>query len=164
MSEFWQWIGNSLVLGIGATLVCDIWGQFVRLVTGIAPLDWRLVGRWIGHMPRAFTHDNIGKAQPVRAETALGWSAHYLTGIALAAAMLGIYGNDWVAAPRLSEALAFGLATVLLPFFVMQPALGAGIAAARTPRPMRARLLSVLTHGAFGVGLWCSAVLANFFQ
>ncbi|WP_160151839.1 DUF2938 domain-containing protein [Microbulbifer sp. ALW1] len=161
MSEFWSWIGYSLVLGVGATLVCDLWGQLVRLVTGIPPLDWRLVGRWLGHMPGQFRHDGIGRARPVRGEALLGWTAHYLTGVLLAAALLGLFGIDWVAEPRFLSALGFGLATVLLPFLIMQPALGAGIAARRTPQPMRARLLSLCTHGAFGVGLWCSAILLN---
>ena len=161
MSGIWQWLAYSLVLGVGATLICDLWGQLVRLATGIAPLDWRLVGRWIGHMPDQFRHDGIGKAPPVRGEAVLGWTAHYLTGVLLAAALLGIFGIDWVETPRFFDALGFGLATVLLPFFIMQPALGAGIAARRTPQPRRARFLSLCTHGAFGVGLWFSAVLVN---
>nr|WP_277610995.1 DUF2938 domain-containing protein [Microbulbifer celer] len=150
-------MGYSLVLGVGATVICDLWGQLVRAVSGIEPLDWRVVGRWLGHMPGQFSHDNIRQAKPVRGESILGWTFHYLTGVALAAAMLGLYGLDWVAHPGFLEALGFGVATVVLPFFIMQPALGAGIAASRTPQPMRARLLSLCTHGAFGVGLWLSA-------
>ena len=157
MTEFWPWIGYSLVLGVGATAISDLWGQLVRLGSGIAPLDWRVVGRWLGHMPRQFRHDNIRAVTPVQGEKILGWTAHYLTGVVLAAAMLVIYGLDWLARPELLDALGFGLATVVLPFFIMQPALGAGVAASRTPQPMRARLLSLCTHGAFGLGLWLSA-------
>ncbi|WP_105102632.1 DUF2938 domain-containing protein [Microbulbifer pacificus] len=162
MNEFWPWLGDSLVLGIGATLICDLWGQLVRLVTGIPPLDWRLVGRWIGYMPRRFVHDSIGVVQPIRGEKVLGWSVHYLTGVVLAAAMLGLFGVAWLEKPNLLQALGFGLITVVLPFFIMQPALGAGVAASRTPRPTRARLLSLCTHGAFGLGLWASAIVINF--
>lgn len=161
MSESWQWLGYSLVLGAGATLLSDLWGQLVRLLTGIAPLDWRLVGRWLGHMPEQFHHDNIGKASPVTGEAILGWTAHYLIGVMLAATLLVICGVDWVKTPQVLDALGFGLATVVLPFFIMQPALGAGIAARHTPHPMRARFLSLCTHGAFGMGLWCSAQLLN---
>lgn len=157
MSEIWQWAGYSLVLGVGATFISDIWGQLLRLASGIEPLDWRVVGRWLGHMPRQFKHDNIRQTPPVKGEKIMGWTAHYLTGVLLAAVMLGIYGVDWVANPQLLGALGFGLATVVLPFFIMQPALGAGIAARRTPQPMRARLLSLCTHGFFGLGLWLSA-------
>lgn len=161
MNEFWQWIGFSVVLGVGATFLGDVWGQLVRIATGIAPLDWRLVGCWLGHMPHRFFHDNIGTAPPIPGEKVLGWSAHYATGIFLAAAMLGLFGLDWLASPDALWALAFGLATVALPFFILQPALGAGVAAQRTPNPSRARVMSVLTHCAFGLDLWVCAAIVN---
>jgi hypothetical protein len=44
-----------------------------------------------------------------------------------------------------------------MPFFVMQPAMGAGIAASRTPTPWRNRLRSLATHAVFGCGLYLSA-------
>ena len=62
-------------------------------------------------------------------------------------------------APRLLPALLFGLTTVVFPFFVMQPALGAGIAASRTPSPWRARMHSLVMHAVFGLGLYASAML-----
>jgi len=54
-------------------------------------------------------------------------------------------------------ALAVGIGTVAAPFFLMQPGMGAGIAASRTPRPNAARLQSLLTHAVFGLGLYVSA-------
>lgn len=61
--------------------------------------------------------------------------------------------------PRLDIALAFGAVTVLAPFLVLQPAMGAGLAARRTPRPGIARLKSLLAHLSFGAGLWVAAIL-----
>ncbi|WP_127350177.1 DUF2938 family protein, partial [Enterobacter ludwigii] len=44
-----------------------------------------------------------------------------------------------------------------------QPAFGFGIAASRTPHPWLSRLLSLLTHIVFGIGLYgVAAVLASF--
>ncbi|MEW6332336.1 MAG: DUF2938 family protein, partial [Pseudomonadota bacterium] len=40
------------------------------------------------------------------------------------------------------------------PFLVMQPGMGAGIAARRTPRPAAARVQSLVTHAIFGLGLY----------
>ena len=40
------------------------------------------------------------------------------------------------------------------PFLIMQPGMGAGIAASRTPRPAAARMQSLVTHGVFGLGLY----------
>ena len=53
----------------------------------------------------------------------------------------------------------FGLATVVFPWGVMQPAMGAGWAASRTPHPWRARLHSLVLHAVFGLGLYASALL-----
>ncbi|WP_264346966.1 DUF2938 domain-containing protein [Rheinheimera sp. MM224] len=41
----------------------------------------------------------------------------------------------------------------------MQPALGSGIAASKTPSPAKARLKSLLTHSVFGLGLYLSGLL-----
>jgi len=46
---------------------------------------------------------------------------------------------------------------VLVPFFVMQPSFGFGIAASRTPNPTQARLRSLMAHTVFGVGLYVCA-------
>jgi hypothetical protein len=40
----------------------------------------------------------------------------------------------------------------------MQPAMGAGLAARRTPRPQAARLHSLAMHVVFGLGLYASAL------
>ncbi|HEU4781614.1 MAG TPA: DUF2938 family protein, partial [Steroidobacteraceae bacterium] len=54
-----------------------------------------------------------------------------------------------------------GVGTVLAPFFIMQPAMGVGIAARRTPRPGAARIQSLVTHVVFGLGLYITANLAR---
>jgi Protein of unknown function (DUF2938) len=55
---------------------------------------------------------------------------------------------------------------VAAPFLLMQPGMGAGIAASRTPRPAAARLHSLVTHGIFGLGLyaagWATSLLDAF--
>jgi hypothetical protein len=52
-----------------------------------------------------------------------------------------------------------GTVTVVMPFFVMQPAMGAGVAASRTPTPWINRLRSLLTHAIFGLGMYLAALL-----
>lgn len=145
-------------IGIGATLLMDGWSILRKRLLGMPSLDYALVGRWIGHMPRGqFHHAAIGKAEPIAAERALGWLVHYLTGILFAALLIGAAGRDWLCAPTLLPALVLGLATVLLPFLLMQPAFGLGIAAAKTAHPGKARFHSALTHLIFGAGLYLAA-------
>jgi hypothetical protein len=49
------------------------------------------------------------------------------------------------------------VATVAAPFFLMQPGMGAGIAGARTPRPIATRMHSLTMHAMFGLGMYVSA-------
>jgi hypothetical protein len=91
----------------------------------------------------------------------IGWTAHYVIGIAFAAMLLAGWGLDWACHPTISPALIVGIGSVVAPFFVMQPAMGAGIAASRTPRPAVARLHSVVTHAVFGLGLYVTALVVS---
>ncbi|WP_126283430.1 DUF2938 domain-containing protein [Burkholderia stagnalis] len=152
-----------LLVGAGGTLVMDLWALFRRRVLGIPSLDYALVGRWLGHMPAGrFRHASIVAAAPVPYERVAGWLAHYAIGIAFTALPVAIAGTGWLRAPTLLPALAAGLVSVAAPFFVMQPAFGFGIAAARTPQPGVARRRSVVTHLTYGLGLYLAArVLVN---
>lgn len=153
---------STVIVGLGATAVMDAWGIVRRPLLGLPPPDYGLVGRWIGHMPHGrFRHPSIAAAAPVRAERVIGWTAHYLTGIAFAGILVGLWGVGWLQAPTLLPALAVGLGSVAAPFLLMQPGMGAGLAARRTPRPGRARIQSVLTHAVFGLGLYAAGWIAN---
>ena len=153
---------GSLAIGIGATTLIDTWALIRRRLFGIAPPDYALVGRWIGHMRRGrFRHESISRATPIRSERLIGWTVHYATGIVFAGILLAIGGPVWAQRPTLALALLVGIATVAAPFLLMQPGMGAGIAANRTPRPNAARVQSLLTHALLGVGLFLSALLVS---
>jgi hypothetical protein len=151
---------SILVAGIGATVLIDLWSLARASWLGVPAPDYGLVGRWIGHMPRGrFRHAAIKSAAPVPGEGLLGWSAHYAIGIGYAALLPLLAGPDWFAQPRLLPALAVGVGTVLAPFLLMQPGMGAGYFASRTPRPWLARFHSLVMHALFGLGLYLSAIL-----
>jgi len=157
-----DYLPATLFIGLGATAVMDFWGLVRQRLFGIAPPNYALVGRWVGHMPRGrFHHPAIATAAPVRGERALGWAVHYLTGVAFAALLVSLNGVAWLAQPSLGPALALGIATVAAPFLLMQPGMGAGIAASRTARPATARLQSLITHAVFGAGLFAAAKVAQ---
>lgn len=150
-------IVRSFLIGAGATLIMDAWAALLRRF-GIPSLDFALLGRWVGHLPRGrLAHDSIARAAPVRAERALGWVTHYAIGISLAGLLLATFGVEWAHAPTLGPALLVGVATVAAPLLVLQPALGAGIASTRTARPVFNSLKSLATHVVFGFGLYLSA-------
>ncbi|HEX6956818.1 MAG TPA: DUF2938 domain-containing protein [Ferrovibrio sp.] len=152
--------GLTVLIGAGATAAMDLWGLLVRRAYGVAGLDYRLVGRWLGHLLRGrLRHDSIAKSASVPAEAALGWVAHYAIGIGFATGLIAVRGEGWLRTPTIAPALLTGLVTLLAPFLVMQPAFGLGIAASRTPDPAAARLRSLITHLVFGAGLFVSARL-----
>lgn len=146
---------RAVLIGIGATLVMDLWALLLKRLFGAPSLDYALVGRWIGHLPRGrLTHPGIARSAPVAGERAIGWIAHYAIGIVFALLLLAIWGPAWAARPTLPPALIVGIATVAAPFLILQPGMGAGIAASRTPKPGVARLRSLMAHASFGVGLY----------
>lgn len=149
------------LIGVGATAVMDVWLLLLRRL-GVPTLDFALVGRWAGHWRRGvFAHEAIAKAAPVQGELALGWLLHYATGIAFAAILVAAQGVGWLRLPTLLPALAVGVATVAAPWLLMQPAMGAGIAAAKTPSPAKNRARSLANHAVFGLGLYLAATLLS---
>jgi hypothetical protein len=154
---------KTVITGIGATLVMDSWSLCQKLILKIPPLNYALVGRWILWLPKGkFRHHTILSTLQIRGENLTGWVFHYLTGILFAVIPLLLYGKDWLHEPSLFMGVLAGLLTLIAPFFVLQPAFGFGIAASRTPRPWLARLLSLMTHLAYGIGLYgVAAVIAS---
>jgi hypothetical protein len=150
----------ALLIGCGATLVMDLWAVLLKRLFGVAPLDYALVGRWIGHLRHGqFTHRSIAAAPAVSGEAMLGWFAHYAIGVLFAGLLLAIWGISWAREPTLGPALIVGVGSIVAPFFILQPGLGAGIAARKTPRPNITRLRSLATHVSFGIGLYIAAVV-----
>ncbi|WP_010484430.1 DUF2938 domain-containing protein [Pseudomonas sp. S9] len=149
-----------LFVGMGATLIMDLSGFIQARVFGLASLDYGLVGRWLGHMLRGrFRHAPIMEAAPVRNERLVGWAFHYITGIVFAMVLIGAKGSAWLCNPTLAPALVMGLVSVIAPFFIMQPALGFGVAGSKTGVPRVTRRRSVTAHLTFGLGLFVAGWL-----
>jgi hypothetical protein len=152
-----QDIASVVLIGTGATALMDAW-LLVQARLGLPSSSFALIGRWVGHWSRGrFVHAAIARAAPIRAERALGWLTHYAVGIAYAGGLVGVLGIEWVRQPTLLAALVFGVATVAAPLLVMQPAMGAGFAASRTPTPLKNCLRSTVNHAVFGFGLYGAA-------
>jgi hypothetical protein len=158
-------IVNAVVIGIGATLIMDLYAFLQHRFLAIAPLNYALVGRWLMYMPKGyFHHESILVTKPVGMESVVGWAAHYGIGIVFSAILIIVNGNSWLIEPTLMPSIAFGILTVIFPFFLMQPCFGFGFTAAKTPKPNVARLRSLVTHAVFGFGLYLSALLNSYFS
>jgi hypothetical protein len=150
---------GAVVVGLGATLFMDLWALFLNRAFSIPSANYCLVGRWLRHMPEGtFMHASIAAAPQKRSECAVGWIAHYVIGTVYALVLVAFVSGSWLARPTLLPAMVFGIGSVLVPYLIMQPSFGLGIAASRTPNPTQARLRSLMAHTAFGLGLYVCAV------
>lgn len=149
----------GVLMGVTGSALMDAWSFVLRRRFHVPTLDYALLGRWIAHFPRGrFFHDRIASAEPVVGEGLVGWVAHYSIGVTFAFVLLAIWGVEWVRSPTILPAMLIGLGTIMAPWFVMQPAMGAGIAGSRTPNPAATRLRNLGTHAVYGVGLYLAAV------
>lgn len=147
----------AILIGAGATAFLDLWSAMRKWLNGAAMPDYGLVGRWLAYFTRGqFFHDSISKSAPIKGERAIGWIAHYLIGIAFASILLALWGVEWVREPAIVPALLVGIGSVAAPFLLMQPGMGAGLFASRTPNPNAARLRSFMTHAVFAFGLYAA--------
>lgn len=136
---------KAILIGLGATALMDLWHLALRRGFGVASLDYCVLGRLLRQ-----SRDCL-----------VGWTAHYATGVSLALAFVAVAPVRWVEQPTLARALLFGASTVMLPLFILQPALGLGVAASKAPRPWLARARSLATHLVFGAGLYVVALLLD---
>ena len=155
-----EFLGRAIVIGVGATALLDLWALLLNRTLGLPLPNWAMVGRWFAHLPRGrFAHDPISASEPVSGELAIGWIMHYLVGILFAAVLLLIWGLDWAKAPTLIPALIVGIVTVGCGWFILQPGMGFGLAASKRPNANQVRLIGLINHVVFGLGLWLAALL-----
>lgn len=146
-----------ILIGGGATLVMDLWLMILNQL-GVQTLNFALIGRWLGHLFHGrVAHASISKATPIHHETLLGWMTHYAVGVSFAFLLIWFAGETWARAPTFGIGLGVGMGTVIFPLFIMQPAMGLGFAASKTPAPVKNCIRSLINHSVFGVGLFLSA-------
>lgn len=162
MHDYLAYLLSAFLIGTIATAVMDVWTLVRRPLLAMPLPDYGLVGRWLLYMPRGrFRHDAIAVSTPIAGERVTGWAAHYLIGVGFAAVLLLFWGLEWARHPAMAPALVVGIVSVAAPFLLMQPGMGAGIAASRTPRPNKARINSLVTHTVFGLGLYLAGRVVN---
>ncbi len=151
---------RAVLIGAGATIMMDLWAALLSQF-GVPSLNFAFLGRWIGHIPRGhWMHASIANATPVRGESWIGWCAHYSIGITFAALLVWTNGVEWLRSPSLLPALWMGIATVVAPLLILQPAMGAGVGSWKTPTPIFNCVKSLVTHTVFGVGMYLAALAA----
>lgn len=141
---------KGALIGLAGTVLLDIWAFFLARVLNVPAMNWAMVGRWLGNMPRGdFHHTSMSVAPPVNGEHAIGWVAHYLIGIGYGLLLLLVCGVTWLKQPTMLPPLIVSWLLLIAPYFLMMPGMGMGVAGAKTPQPAVTRLKSVASHTVF---------------
>jgi hypothetical protein len=162
MNIEFSYVLNAIAVGFGATVVMDLWCVFLKLASNASFPNYCFVGRWLCYMPHGiFRHNSIAAAPHKPAECIVGWIAHYALGAIFALTLVLLVSTQWLRQPTVMPPLILGVVTVVIPLFVMQPALGLGVAGSKTPNPAQARFRSFMNHTVFGLGLYISALVLS---
>jgi Protein of unknown function (DUF2938) len=155
---------GGVIVGILATVTMDVVAA-IALRLGIAGRGPRrtgpdLIGRWVGYLLQGkFRHTGILQTPPLRGELLLGFAAHYAIGIVLILVYLGLLIVAH-ATPTALNAILYGTATTVLPWFLMFPSQGMGWLGWDTPGDAHLTRASLFNHIVFGLGiaLWMAMI------
>lgn len=148
-------------MGLGGTVAMDLWALLLNRLFGQPMANWARIGRWVAHLRAQVFHDDFDTVAPVSGERALGWAFHYAVGVVYGVIFAVLAGRGWLAEPTFLPVWIFGIVTIAAGWFLLQPATGAGWAASRTAEPGKARVLGLLAHTVFALGLWVVALLIH---
>ena len=155
------WIAFSLVVGIGSTLILDLWVTLVKKVAGIPPTDWGMVGRWLTGILRGnLVLDNRITRAPGTIEKMTGWIFHYLIGIADALLLLVFWGTRFALQPSLLPVFIIGVVvSTFAGLALLMPAMGGGFFGRKLPNQMFMIIYIVVAHIAFAIVQYVFAIL-----
>lgn len=154
-------IVKTILVGTGATVTLDCF-TFLISLSGNAPRGILFVGRWLVYLSKGrFLHHTIIETPSVSNELIIGRIAHYCIGIAFAFLLIAVYGEKWLTKPTLLPALVLSLFTLVPPIFILQPALGFGIAFSNMPHQVNLIIKTLIIHAIYGFGLYLSAIVLN---
>ena len=151
----------SIILGVIATIVMDIFSLLRSYIFRMTSFNYALLGRWFLTLKHGqLIHDSIILSQNKKHEKMIGWILHYLIGILLSYVYLitKLYFDN---SNLFLIAIPFGLVTMLIPLLIMQPLLGFGFFASKTPNPIKSIQNSTFAHLSFGIGLYLADVISR---
>lgn len=145
---------QSIILGLISTLIMDLLALLRFQFFQSKSFNYALLGRWILTLKNfKYLHSNINSIPAVKYEMITGWLLHYAIGVSLSF----IYLHTPILNDQLNifiSSILFGLFTTSIPLIIMQPILGFGFFASKTPRPAQSIKNSFIAHFNFGFGLF----------
>ncbi|SEQ81713.1 Protein of unknown function [Rosenbergiella nectarea] len=151
----------SLVVGIGSTLVLDLWGMLLFKLKGTTPTDWGSVGRWLlGLRQGAWVAIQQDTRPPSAVEKISGWTFHYLVGVAYAVILVIGWGMPFIQAPTLLPIILVGIVlSSIAGLMLFMPAMGAGFCGRKIPNRGAAIIMMIIAHTVFALGQYSFTLL-----
>jgi hypothetical protein len=149
-----EFLFEIIAVGVFSCVVFDLWQRVFKLLTGIPPSNWAMVGRWLLNLiknQQVFVN-NITAIKSYESELPIGWIFHYFVAI-LYAVVYFLLMEIKMLNPGFSDGLIFGIISVIVPWFFFQPALGNGLLASKTPEPLKVCMLALMMHTIFGIAI-----------
>ena len=88
---------DSVILGLGASLIMDGWAVARWRLTGAPMLDYGWLARWLASVPAGRVSVSPGQGAPLTAlERWIGWTLHYGIGVFYAALFLASDESKYV--------------------------------------------------------------------
>jgi len=152
--------------GIVGALLMDV-AEMAAAKKGITSgVNVALVGRWVNGLLRAkFHHKDIRLSSGYPSEVRTGWLFHLFIaggGVALLLPLASHYADWPMVITDPLPYLLFGLATSVMPWFILLPSFGWGVCGHRGPQGSNALLASTLSHIPYGLGIWLTVRLFHF--
>ena len=145
---------HIVIIGVFSCFAMDVWQRFLKLMFGINPSDWAIVGRWyILLISKGKIYNPlIEEEPPINNELKIGWAVHYTVAImySIFFFMLLKYG---ICIASILNGIIFGLVSVVVPWFFFMPVLGKGFLGFKTPSPFLACSLAIGSHVIIGLSI-----------
>lgn len=147
----------AFIGGVMGAVLMDITETCTAKIGITSGVNVALIGRWfLGLLRGKFAHANILDSKPLPREVKAGWAFHFLIGGGGVALIYPIFFQvTGLAFPanHLLGGLLFGMATSVLPWFILLPSFVWGIFGWRGPQGSNALLSSTLSHMPYGLGV-----------
>lgn len=153
---------RAALIGIGATILFDVWLLLLNRVLGTPLPNWGVVGRWLyGAVEGRVFNEGVANEPQRPYERLIGTLFHYAVGAAYGFIVVAICGTGWLAAPTFLPPLIISLAGIGANWLFMAPATGAGWFVSKTPKPNETRLHNIAAHTVFAIGLYGTALIIH---
>ena len=152
---------HIIIIGILSCFAMDLWQRILKLLFGINPSDWSVVGRWFVLLisKGKIYSPNIDNEAVIKNELSIGWLVHYGVAIMYSGAFFMLIKQQ-IFITSFFDGIKFGLASVVVPWFFFMPILGKGFLAIKTPSPLLACSSAIWSHTVIGISI---ALLFQFF-